>query len=465
MNDLIFKQYDIRGKVGSELLIENVYGLGLAIAHYFKGERTSFKAISLGMDGRIHSPMIKEELTRAFLDSGIDVIFIGTCPTPVLYFSLFNLDVQGGIIITASHNGKEYNGLKICLDQKSIWGEQIQKIKHSYNEKKSSLANKKGTYSTVNMIDIYISWLKNHFKHLVGMQLSVLIDCGNGAAGTVLPKLIKEMAWKGTDLLYAEVDGNYPNHEADPVVEKNMQDLKKLVIEKPYKFGIGFDGDCDRMAPLTREGAIVPGDKLLAVFANQLVTIQPDSTIVFDIKCSGGLIEVLDALKARWIISPSGHSIIKNEMKKNNALLAGELSCHFFFKDRYYGYDDGIYAMMRLFEIILQTGKNLSELLTIFPEKYNTPEYRIVCEKQQTDLLLAEVIKTFEQDPTVQLMTIDGIRVTMKDGWGLLRPSNTQPVICLRFEANSEINLAKIKQTFINLMTPYINQATLAELY
>ncbi len=464
MNDLIFKQYDIRGKVGSELLIEEAYQLGLALAYFFKQQNSLLKAVSLGMDGRIHSPLIKEELSRAFLDSGINVIFIGTCPTPVLYFSLFNLEVQAGIIITASHNGKEYNGLKICMNKESVWGSQIQEIKQLYKDKKSVPLDKKGTYSTIDMIEVYIQWLKEHFKHLIGMKLPVLIDCGNGAAGTVLPELIKQMEWQSVDLLYQEVDGTYPHHEADPTVEKNMQDLRKIITTKPYQFGIGLDGDCDRMAPMTKEGSIVAGDKLLALFSCYLIKNNPDATIIFDIKCSSGLPEVLDSIQAKWIMSPSGHAIIKNQMKINKALLAGELSCHFFFKDRYFGYDDGIYALLRLFEILVQSGKNLSQLLTIFPEKYNTPEYRIACDQQQINLILTDIVKAFEHDRTVQLMTIDGIRVIMKEGWGLIRPSHTQPVICIRFEADSRAHLERIKQTFINLMSPHINNSCLAEL-
>jgi phosphomannomutase / phosphoglucomutase len=464
MIDSIFRQYDMRGKVGSELLIEEVYSLGSAIAYYFVQKNPDIKTVVIGMDGRTHSPALKEELCNAFLDSGIDVLFIGTCPTPVLYFSLFNLPVDAGIIITASHNGKEYNGFKICLGKESVWGDQIQEIKNLYKAKRALPKERKGIYTQHDVITQYIAWIKSHFKHLIGINLSVLVDCGNGAAGTVLPELITAMQWPHVDLLYPEVDGTYPNHEADPIVEKNMKDLKNAVKTESYTIGIGLDGDCDRMAPMTKDGQIVAGDKLLAIFAQSVITNHPGATIVFDIKCSSGLPQILEQLKALPMMSPSGHSIIKAQMKKNNALLAGELSCHFFFKDRYFGYDDGIYAMVRLFEILVETGKTLEELLEFFPVKYNTPEFRLTCDESRMPQIVEMVKAAFVNKSDVKLVTIDGIRVIMKDGWGMVRPSNTQPVICLRFESDSPQGLERIKHEFVELLRPYIGIDELKEL-
>jgi phosphomannomutase / phosphoglucomutase len=462
--DSIFRQYDIRGKVGSELLLEEVYDLGRAIACYFFQKNPYIKTIALGIDGRTHSKVIKEQLTKAFLESGINIIFIGVCPTPVLYFSLFTLSVDGGIIVTASHNGKEYNGFKICLGKESVWGDQIQEIKKLYKKKAALPAKKLGSYIEEDVITRYVAWMKDHFKHLVGMELSALTDCGNGAGGTVLPYLIQAMQWPNVQLLFAEVDGTYPNHEADPIVEKNMQDLKKALLTSKISLGIGLDGDCDRMAPMTKDGQIIVGDKLLAVFAEFILENHPGATIIYDTKCSAGLTELLEQLHAHSIMSPSGHSIIKDQMKKNNGLLAGELSCHFFFKDRYFGYDDGIYAMLRLFEILVQTGKSLQELLTIFPTKYNTPEFRIACNESQMESLVEHVKAAFVHNPEVRLMTLDGIRVIMKDGWGMIRPSNTQPVVCLRFESDSPQGLERIKNEFIEILKPYISNDSLKEL-
>lgn len=464
MIDSIFRQYDIRGKVGIELPLPEVYQLGKAIAYYFFKKNPEIKTIAVGMDGRIHSQAIKEQLCKALLETGLDVVFIGVCPTPVLYFALFTLPVEAGIMITASHNTKEYNGFKICLGKESVWGDQIQEIKEYYKNERTVQSEDVGNYRSVDLISSYISWIKKHFADLIGMKLSVLVDCGNGAAGTVLPELIAAMQWPNVKLLFEEVDGTYPNHEADPIVEKNMQALKQELHRTDFSVGVGLDGDCDRMAPMTKAGEIVAGDKLLAIFAQSIHYEIPNFTVVFDIKCSSGLPEVLDALKVGHVMSPSGHSIIKNQMKKNNALLAGELSCHFFFKDRYFGYDDGIYAMLRFFEILIKTGKSLPELLSIFPERFSTPEFRIACQESKMPLIVEKLQNAFKDRPDIELVTLDGIRVIMKDGWGMVRPSNTQPVLCLRFESDSPQGLDRIKHEFTDLLRPHISAESLQEL-
>ncbi len=464
MLDSIFRQYDIRGKVGSELLLEEVYDLGRAIAYYFHQKDSTCSTVALGMDGRLHSAAIKEQLTKAFLDSGMNIIFVGVCPTPVLYFSLFTIPVDAGVMITASHNTKEYNGFKICLGKASVWGTQIQEIKQLYKQKKAFSTGKPGTYQELEVKRDYISWMKEHFAHLIGMELSVIIDCGNGAAGTVLPELINQMQWPNITLLFAEVDGTYPNHEADPIVEKNMIVLKNAVMETSAALGVGLDGDCDRMAPITKSGELILGDKLLSVFAESIFRNNHEMAVVFDTKCSSGLNEVLESLGIPHVMSPSGHSIIKDQMKKNNAILAGELSCHFFFKDRYFGYDDGIYAMVRLFEILMQSEKSLDDLLIKFPKKYTSSEFRLTCQESQMPLIIEHIQATFEHKSNIKLMTIDGIRVIMEDGWGMARASNTQPVICLRFESDSLQGLQRIQGEFVEILKSYICSDELKEL-
>ncbi len=372
MKDVIFREYDIRGIVDKELYIDQVYSLTRAIAFYFHKHNPSIKTIAIGMDGRTHSLAIKNEMSRALTESGLDVIFLGICPTPALYFSLFTQPVDGGLMITASHNAKEYNGIKICLGKESVWGQQLQEIKKLYKEKKELTASHKGSSKEFPIIPSYIEWLVDHFEHLKGFSQKVVIDCGNGAAGTVLPNLISKMKWPQISLLFEKVDGTYPNHEADPTIAENMQEVKHILATTDTAFGLGLDGDCDRMAPMIKEGTLVPGDQLLAVFAKPLLKEHPGSAIVFDIKSSAGLIELLKKWGANPIMSPSGHSIIKNMMQQHHALLGGELSCHFFFKDRYFVYHDGIYSMLRLFEIIQQTHTSLSELLTIFPNKFSS---------------------------------------------------------------------------------------------
>jgi phosphomannomutase / phosphoglucomutase len=457
MLNQIFRQYDIRAKIGSELAIEEIYGLTQAIAAYFLIHQPATKTIAVGADGRIHSPAIKQEMCRALRDSGLDVIFIGVCPTPVLYFALFTLNVDAGLMITASHNGKEYNGIKICLGRESVWGDEIKEISRLYQEKNIVRATLRGTYQEHPLIPEYVAWLKNHFSDLIGMETSYVVDCGNGAAGTVLPLLLREFSWKNVLLLYPEVDGTYPNHEADPTVPKNMEMVKHVLQTTDTSCGIGLDGDCDRMAPMTKSGKLLPGDTLLALFAQPILQQHPGARVVFDIKCSAQLPKLLSSWGGVPVISPSGHSIIKNQMRKTGALLAGELSCHFFFKDSYFGYDDGIYAMMRLMQLIKNAGKSLDELITIVPQSYATPEIRIACKEEDKDAIIAALKSYFDQRTDVQMMTIDGIRVAFDHGWFLVRVSNTQPMICVRIEADDQGTLTNLKELLIKLLASFFS--------
>jgi phosphomannomutase/phosphoglucomutase len=464
VKDIIFREYDIRGLVGQELVIDQVYDLSRAIAYYFREQNPDVKTVAIGMDGRIHSQMIKEQMSRGFIESGIDVMYLGICPTPALYFSLHRKPVEGGLMITASHNGPEYNGIKICLGTTCVWGSQLQQIKNLYKEKKFIAADKCGAETSRPIVPLYVEWLSKHFKHLKGRDLSVVIDCGNGAAGTVLPDLIQIMKWKNVELLCQKVDGTYPNHEADPTVEKNMLEVKKFLQDTDIRLGIGLDGDCDRMAPMTKKGVLVPGDQLLALFAQQVLSEVPGAGIVFDIKASSGLVELLNQWGARSIMSPSGHSIIKDTMAKEYALLGGELSCHFFFKDRYFGFDDGIYAMLRLFEIITTSGKSLDELLRIFPKKYSSPELRLPCDEQQKEVIIESLTNHFLKRDDVSIIKMDGIRVTMPYGWGIVRASNTQSVLSMRFESDTAQGLKKVIDDFYEALKPHLGDNQLEEL-
>lgn len=508
MKDTIFREYDIRGFVGTELIIEEVYALTRAIAYYFVERNPQVKTVAVGMDGRTHSLAIKTAMCQALVDSGLDVVFVGVCPSPALYFALHTLPVDAGMMITASHNSKEYNGIKICLGTSVVWGEEINKIRGLYHQKKfigdqmgasgqgqknggvsqeqstvqdltiqkRIVAHEKGVMREYQIIKDYVTWLADHFKHLRGMNMSVVVDCGNGAAGTVLPQLVKVMQWPHVQLLYPEVDGDFPHHEADPTVEKNMQDVKQWLQmaqshttakrqENDRLLGIGLDGDCDRMDAMTQSGKLVPGDQLLALFAQDVINDHAGAGIVCDIKSSSGLIELLHTWGAKVCISPSGHAIIKDQMKKYAAILGGELSCHFFFHDRYFGYDDGIYAMLRLFELLAQSGKSLDELLTIFPNKYSTREFRIPFDDSKKNEIIAEVKAYFVLRADAQIMTIDGIRVTMPYGWGIVRASNTQPVLTIRFESDTSDGLERIKQDFQEVLQPYFDHIILKEIF
>lgn len=463
MQAVIFRHYDIRGKVSSELVLDEVYNLGCAIASFFLAQKPDLQTIALAMDGRVDSAYIKDELARAFLDAGINIVFVGLCPTPVLYFSQYHLPVDGGLMVTASHNGKEYNGIKMCLGRESIWGEDIQKIWKLYQNNVKQTAIKKGTYSEYELIPEYIAWLKNQFPHLVGMDLAVIADCGNGAAGSVMPQLIKAMEWKHVDLLFEQIDGTYPHHDADPVVEKNMQDVRKSLASGLYELGIGFDGDCDRMAAMTQEGVLIGGDQLLALYAQKLLADKRGQAIVFDIKCSSGLEELVAEWGGNPIVSASGHSVIKQAMKKHDAVLAGELSCHFFFKDRYFGYDDGMYAALRLFELLADRRHTFKELLSVFPHKFATPEIRLVCLQDQLLPIVGYVQEHFQHKKDFRVITVDGIKIVTDYGWGLLRASNTQPVLCLRFESNTQEGLCRLQETFIDVLKPFFNQTMLEQ--
>lgn len=454
VKDTIFREYDIRGKVEDEFIIQETYALTRAIAYYFVQQKPTTKILAVGMDGRTHSPAFKEEVVRALRDSGLDVIFIGVCPSPVLYFALQILPVDGGLMITASHNPKEYNGIKMALGKEAVWGSQITAIRDAYKQKKQINASHVGTIRDSAVVPVYVDWLATHFEHLKGMSISAVIDCGNGAAGAVLPELVQAMRWPNVQLLYPEVDGNYPHHEADPTCESNMADVKKILATTNVSVGMGLDGDCDRMASMTKSGELILGDKLLALFAQPIVKEHPGATVVFDIKASSGLIELLKQWGATPCVSATGHTNIKEQMKKHHALLGGELSCHFFFYDRYFGYDDGIYAILRLFELLINTGKSLDQLLAVFPHKYSSPEYRIPCPDEKKRSIIDRVTKIFSVRPGAQILTLDGVRVTMDYGWGLVRASNTQPMLSLRFESDSSAGLHKIKSDFVEVLSP-----------
>lgn len=461
MIDAIFREYDIRGKVGSEFAIDQVYDLACAIAYYFVQHNPDVKTVVVGMDGRTHSPQIKDELVRGLMDSGLNVLFVGLCTSPALYFALYNCNVQAGLMITASHNPKEYNGLKICLGRNSVWGAQVKEIRDLFKQKKRITAQSAGTLQEQPIIPTYINWLVNHFASLKGMSLPIVIDCGNGAGGLVIPELVRRMEWPNVQLLYCDVDGTYPNHEADPVKEKNMADVKKLLQDTDAELGIGLDGDADRMVPMTKEGFLVPGDQLLALFSQQVLQELPGSSIVFDIKSSSGLSELITQWGGTPCMSPSGHAIIKDYMRKHHAVLGGELSCHFFFRDVYFGYDDGIYAMLRLLALLHETHESLDTLLKVFPKKYSSSEIRIECADDKKHAVVDAVRAYFRKRPDISLVEIDGARIATNYGWGIVRVSNTQPALSMRFEADSPEGLVQIKQEILPALMPHFDDTML----
>lgn len=463
MKDSIFREYDIRGLVDDELVINEVYDLARAIAHYFMQHNPNIKTIAVGMDGRTHSPMIKNEICRGLVESGLDVVFVGICPSPALYFALHTLPVDGGLMITASHNPKEYNGIKICLGTESVWGKQIREIGAQYRAGKHIETNVRGTVTDHPIIPAYINWFADKFSHLIGMDLSVVIDCGNGAGGAVIPQLVKRMEWKKVRLLYEEVDGTFPNHEADPIVAKNMQDVKHALAITDAVVGVGLDGDADRMGSMTKQGVLVPGDKMLSVFAQSVLKEHPGASVVLTVIASQGLVELLDAWGAKSYMTPVGHSIVEQKMKEQDALLAGETSGHFFFRDRHFGYDDGIYAMFRLFEILTDTGKSLHELIAVFPKKVTSREFRVPCSEEVKWRIVEDVKQILSQRSDIDILDIDGVRATMNYGWGIIRPSNTQAVLSMRFESDTHEGLQKVKEDFIGALKQHFDFADIRQ--
>jgi len=462
----IFREYDIRGIVDTQIPINQIENLTKAILTYFLQQKPKLKKIIVGMDGRTHSPIIKKQVIASATKLGLDITDIGLIPTPVFYFSLFNTKISSGLIITASHNPKEYNGMKICLNKQSVWGKQIQEIKTIY-ETKNFYRKKSKQIGSVDYYDAnghYIKWLAKHFSHLQGLDINAIIDCGNGTAGAIWPYLIKTMKWKNVKLLYEHIDGTFPNHEADPTILKNMLDVKKILTKNDsYEVGLGLDGDCDRMNPMTKSGYLVPGDQLLALYTKKIIHDFPKAKIVFDIKSSNSLIQALESYGAIPCIAPSGHSIIKDNLRKHKAKLAGELSCHFFFNDRYFGYDDGIYAALRLFELLEEGNQSFDEMLATLPSKVSSPEYRIACAEKDKSSIVNHVKTIFATHKNATLLTIDGVRAQMPYGWGLIRASNTQPVICLRFESDTKQGLKQIRSLFESALEPYFTQQQLKE--
>jgi len=446
INPQIFREYDIRGIADIDLTDDNVYKIALGYATYIN--QFGYKEVLVGRDVRLSSERIRDALVAGLLDAGCQVIDLGIIPTPVFYFSAFYYEKNAGLMITGSHNPKEFNGFKIGLNKTTIYGKEIQKLREIIEEEK--FVKGKGELSYLNPIPDYLSYLKSKVKFQ--NTLKVVFDPGNGTGGYLLEELLKDYPIEPA-FINLEPDGSFPNHLPDPTIPEYMKDVISLVNELDASLGIGYDGDCDRIGAVDDKGKIVFGDQLLALYASEIVQKYPKAKIVFDVKCSQGLIEYLNKINATPIMWKTGHSLIKNKMKEEGALLAGEMSGHMFFADDYFGYDDAIYASLRLLKIIADSGKKLSELLADIPKYYFTPEIRIDCPDEEKFRVVEEVKKYFKGK--YEIIDIDGVRVIFPDGWGLLRASNTQPVLVLRFEGKNEKALNKIKELFLTILNKY----------
>ncbi len=442
LKDHIFREYDIRGTYPDELNEETVTLLGKALGTYYR--KNNAKKITLGRDCRLSSPQLSKWLKQGLLSTGIDILELGVVPTPLVYFSLHVLeDVDGGIQITGSHNPPEFNGFKICLGKETIYGEEIQKIKEICKSKE--FVTGEGKVEQVEIVNRYVDYVINNIKP-GPYKKKVVVDGGNGTACEVATKIYKGL---GFDVIpiFCEPDGNFPNHHPDPTIPENLVQLINKVKEEKADLGIAFDGDGDRIGVVDEEGEIVWGDQLMIIFSRDLLRRYRGGKIIGEVKCSQVLYDEIKKSGGEPIMWKTGHSLIKKKMKEENALLAGEMSGHLFFAERYFGYDDAIYAGARLLEILSRKEEGIKELLADVPKMVNTPEIRIDCPDEIKFNVVAEIAEEFKKEG-YNVVDVDGARVIFEDGWGLLRASNTQPVLVLRFEAKDEERLKQIQQIF-----------------
>jgi phosphomannomutase/phosphoglucomutase len=448
MNPQIFREYDIRGIADQDLCDEVVFNIGKAYGTYI--QEKGIREILIGRDVRLSSDRIRNTLVDALLSSGCDVIDLGILPTPVFYFANFYYDKNAGMMITGSHNPKEFNGFKIALNKSTIYGPEIQQIRKIIEHGKYKSGA--GRLSFINPIPDYI----NHILKRISIKsgLRVVFDSGNGTAGLVIEELFNRLGVEPV-FINLEPDGNFPAHLPDPTIPEYMKDLSATVKEMDADLGIGYDGDADRIGAVDEEGEIVWGDKLLAIFAEDILKRYPRAKFVCEVKCSEGLVEFIKQLGGELIMSKTGHSLIKAKMKETGALLAGEMSGHMFFADNYFGYDDAIYASVRLIKIIADQGISLRTLVLRIPSYYSTPEIRLAC-PDELKFKITEEIKNYFQKNHYRVLDIDGARVNFGDGWGLIRASNTQPVLVLRFEAKTEKRLQEIQELFYDQLKKYL---------
>ena len=444
----IFREYDIRGIADQELSAEFAYRLGLAYMSLAKKRlNKSTLRVSVGRDCRTTGEAYSRALLAGLADGGADVLDLGLVTTPMEYFSIFHLNLDGGIMVTGSHNPPNYNGFKICVGKGPLFGADIQElralIEGTLHQKTPSNYNR--DFERHDIFPDYSSFIKNDIK--ISRPLKIVVDAGNGAAGPFSPKIFSSLGCEVIPL-FCEPDGRFPNHEADPTVEKNMRDLVASVKKHGADLGIGFDGDADRIGVVDETGKILWGDELMVLFSRAVLEKNPGATIISEVKSSHRLYNDIKARGGNGIMWKTGHSLIKSKMKETKSLLAGEMSGHIFFADRFFGFDDATYAAARLLEIVGNANRPLSSLLADLPKTVNTPEIRIDCDDEKK----WQIIETLKNKlrTKYKINEIDGLRVEFGDSWGLVRASNTQPVIVMRFEAETADRLKEIRSIIEN---------------
>lgn len=451
MDPNIFREYDIRGIVGPQLTTGTVATLGKAIGTFFS--RNGARRIAIGYDARVSSPLFCELLKQGFNETGCDVVLIGMVPTPVLYHTVFTRDVDGGVMITGSHNPPDHNGFKICLGKATLFGSQIQEIKQIALA--GDFTSGVGSVEHLDVLGEYCRDIVSRIE-LGPRPIKAVVDAGNGMGGVTGVPVYKEL---GVELveLFTEPDSSFPNHHPDPTVTENLKDTIDAVRATGADIGIAFDGDGDRIGIVDENGRIIWGDELMVLLSRSILAAQPGATIIAEVKCSQTLYDDIAKHGGNGIMWKAGHSLIKAKMKETDAALAGEMSGHIFFADRFYGFDDATFAGARVIEILSKADKPLSALLADLPPTFSTPELRVDCSDDTKFDVVARVAEYFARDHEV--ITIDGARIIFEHGWGLVRASNTQAILVLRFEAQSDEHLAKIRSIVETKVDQFIAEA------
>jgi phosphomannomutase len=453
LNPVIFREYDIRGVVNKDFDEAFAKALGQSLAVYIHEKFPSgTRTVAVGYDARLSSPSLSQAVVDGFTSSGYNVLKLGLVTTPISYFSTFHMPVDGAVMITGSHNPPEYNGFKISVGKSTIYGAEIQAVGQILS--RGQFLSGSGKATDFDILSPYVARYEKEFKDLSSVK--VVFDCGNGAAGSVARRMFTACGLN-YELLFEQPDGNFPNHHPDPTVEENLDALKAKVKSSDAAVGIGFDGDADRIGVIDHTGRMIAGDELMVLISRSILQKTKGAKIIGDVKCSDRLYADISKHGGSPVMWKTGHSLIKQKIKDEHSPFGGELSGHIFFADRNFGYDDALYAGIRLVEIMAQTGKTIPQLLEGLPTAFNTPEIRIDTTEEKKLSIVKELQKRFEKPkPGITTNLIDGIRISYPDGWALARPSNTQPVLVLRFESSTGAGLKRIENEIRSVVDPLL---------
>lgn len=456
----VFREYDIRGIAGTELDGALARAIGRAFGTYVLRTRPEARRVSVGRDVRLSSEDLARHLVQGLVSTGLDVYDVGVCTTPVQYFSIFHLDLDGGVMVTGSHNPAEYNGFKLSVGRDALHGGSIRELREIISSGSYLTAAREGTVIGFDMVSAYKAYMREQFSYLDSpryRRVKVVIDGGNGTAGIVAPDILRDIGCEVIPL-YCEPDGVFPNHHPDPTVVENIRDLQAETVRSGADMGVGYDGDADRIGVVDSEGSIIWGDRLMILLSREVLKGSPGARIIGDVKCSQLMFDEISRCGGVPIMWKTGHSLIKQKMRDEGALMAGEFSGHIFIKDRYFGFDDAVYTTLRVVEIMKRSGEDLRTLLSDVPRIFYTPEIRMDCPDSLKREAVARVVERFSRSPhdngapfpVRDVCTIDGARVVFDRGWCLIRASNTQPAVVMRVEAEDEESLEAYRRLIEN---------------